>query len=153
MMTKITTKLKRIKPLIFLLILLDKCLKFTEQKNNIKLAIGTISFICLHLTPIVRDRRSWWLLDYCITNFDLGRKEIKVRSTALTNQIADFCKVCKYANLQTNKYKKKGFSFKANSRGRRLSKTHTYNPAISLWQSTTILFESCQVFREQKTPF
>lgn len=79
--------------------LLDKCLKFTEQKEQYTNG-NRNNFIHLFASNanrfgiIVADT-----LDYCITNFDLDEKEIKASiNSAYKNQIADFANFANFAN-------------------------------------------------------
>ena len=81
--------------------LLDKCLHFTEQKQQY--AVGSRNAF-IHLFASNANRYGIYEADtinYCITNFDLEVKEITttIKST-YKNQIADFAK---FANLQTCK--------------------------------------------------
>lgn len=79
--------------------LLDKCLKFTEQKEQYSNG-NRNNFI--HLFSSNANRfgiQEADTLDYCTTNFDLDEKEIKSAvNSAYKNQIADFAKFSDFAN-------------------------------------------------------
>jgi hypothetical protein len=79
--------------------LLDKCLKFTEQKEQYQNG-NRNNFIHLFASNANRfgiDEAD--SLDYCTTNFDLDTREIKnAVNSAYKNQIADFAKFAKFAN-------------------------------------------------------
>ncbi|WP_269684961.1 DUF3987 domain-containing protein [Flavobacterium lacustre] len=83
--------------------LLDKCLKFTEQKEQYFNG-NRNNFI--HLLASNSNRFGIYeedTLDFCMTNFDLDTREIKnAVNSAYKNQIADFAKFAKFANLQTS---------------------------------------------------
>ena len=94
--------------------LLDKCLKFTEQKESYHNG-NRNNFI--HLFASNANRFGIYeedTLDFCATNFDLDEKEIKASiNSAYKNQIADFAKFAIFANkkqtekvLQKNPFKK-----------------------------------------------
>lgn len=79
--------------------LLDKCLKFTEQKEQYQNG-NRNNFI--HLFASNANRFGIYqvdTLDYCTTNFDLDEKEIKASiQSAYKNQSADFAKFADFAN-------------------------------------------------------
>lgn len=79
--------------------LLDKCLKFTEQKEQY--ANGNRNNF-IHLFASNANRFGITeadTLDYCTTNFDLDEKEIKASvQSAYKNQSADFAKFADFAN-------------------------------------------------------
>jgi hypothetical protein len=79
--------------------LLDKCLKFTEQKEQYTNG-NRNNFI--HLFASNANRFGIYeadTLDYCTTNFDLDEKEIKASvQSAYKNQSADFAKFADFAN-------------------------------------------------------
>lgn len=86
--------------------LLDKCLKFTEQKETYQNG-NRNNFMYLFASNanrygIVESDT----LDFCTTNFDLDEKEIiNSVTSAYKNQMADFAKFADFANkpiLQTN---------------------------------------------------
>ena len=79
--------------------LLDKCLKFTEQKEQY--ANGNRNNF-IHLFASNANRfgiNEADTLDYCTTNFDLDEKEIKASvQSPYKNQSADFAKFADFAN-------------------------------------------------------
>lgn len=82
--------------------LLDKCLKFTEQKEQYYNG-NRNNFIHLFASNANRfGINKECTLEFCITNFDLAENEIKTTiNSAYKNQIADFAKFAKFANLQS----------------------------------------------------
>lgn len=131
---------------------LDKCLIFTEQKEQY--AEGNRNnFIYLFASNANRygiDEAQ--TLDYCITNFDLNEKEIKSTvSNVYKNQNDDFAKFAKFAEMQTNE-----FVLKEPSLPTTLAEEEDYlksTPIIpkSVYENLPpILFESCQVFKEPR---
>ena len=86
--------------------LLDKCLKFTEQKEQY--ANGNRNNF-IHLFASNANRfgiNEAETLDYCITNFDLDEKEIKASvQSAYKNQSADFAKFADFANRKPTEQK------------------------------------------------
>lgn len=92
--------------------LLDKCLKFTEQKEQYTNG-NRNNFIHLFASNANRfGITEADTLDYCTTNFDLDEKEIKASvQSAYKNQSADFAKFADFANrkpLQQSTTKPKG---------------------------------------------
>lgn len=79
--------------------LLDKCLKFTEQKEQYTNG-NRNNFIHLFASNANRfGITEADTLDYCTTNFDLDEKEIKASvQSAYKNQSADFAKFADFAN-------------------------------------------------------
>jgi hypothetical protein len=132
--------------------LLNKCLKFTEQKEQYFNG-NRNNFI--HLLASNANRFGIYeadTLDYCITNFDLDEKEIKAAvHSAYKNLIADFAKFAKFANLQniavdSNNPIKKAI----------IHDNEEYLKATPLIPQSVydnlppILFESCRVFTEPR---
>jgi hypothetical protein len=151
--TKITTKVEKDKtPNLSIDDLLDKCLKFTEQKEQYQTG-NRNNFIYLFASNTNRfgiDEAD--VLDYCITNFDLGEKEINSSvNSAYKNQIADFAKYAKYANLKTNEVVTKKDSVLKPIVEEEDYLKHTPIIPQSVYDNLPpILFESCQVFRENR---
>lgn len=92
--------------------LLDKCLKFTEQKEQYQNG-NRNNFIHLFASNANRfGITEADTLDYCTTNFDLDEKEIKASvQSAYKNQSADFAKFADFANrkpIQQSTAKPKG---------------------------------------------
>jgi len=79
--------------------LLEKCLKFTEQKEQYTNG-NRNNFIHLFASNANRfGITEADTLDYCTTNFDLDEKEIKASvQSAYKNQSADFAKFADFAN-------------------------------------------------------
>ncbi len=129
--------------------LLDKCLKFTEKKEQYHNG-NRNNFI--HLFASNSNRFGIYeadTLDYCTTNFDLDEKEIKSAvNSAYKNQSADFAKFAKSANLQA-----KEVVVKNSNKSDIIPKEEDYlktTPIIpqSVYDNLPpILFESCQVFK------
>ena len=129
--------------------LLDKCLKFTEQKEQYHNG-NRNNFI--HLFASNGNRfgiEETDVLEYCVTNFDLDEKEIKTAvNSAYKNQSADFAKFAKFANLQT-----KEVLVKNNNNSKVIPEEEDYlktTPIIpqSVYDNLPpILFESCNVFK------
>jgi hypothetical protein len=132
--------------------LLDKCLKFTEQKEQYQNG-NRNNFIHLFASNANRfgiDEAD--TLDYCITNFDLEEREIKnAVKSAYKNQIADFAKFAKFANLQTTET-----VIKMDSVVKSIVEEEDYlkqTPIIpqSVYDNLPpILFESCKAFKEPR---
>ena len=132
--------------------LLDKCLKFTEQKEQYHNG-NRNNFI--HLFASNSNRFGIYeadTLDYCTTNFDLDEKEIKTAvNSAYKNQSTDFAKFAKFAkfaNLQT-----KEVIVKSSDKSNIIPEEEDYlktTPIIpqSVYENLPpILFESCKVFK------
>lgn len=132
--------------------LLDKCLKFTEQKEQY-LNGNRNNFI--HLFSSNANRFGIYeadTLNYCITNFDLDEKEIKnAVNSAYKNQSADFAKFAKFANLQTDEtVTKKDSVLKPVIEEEDYLKTTPIIPQSVYDNLPPILFESCQAFKEPR---
>jgi hypothetical protein len=132
--------------------LLDKCVKFTEQKEQYHKG-NRNNFI--HLFASNSNRFGICeedALDYCITNFDLDEKEIKTAvNSAYKNQIADFAKFAKFANLQTIDTVKKDLPrYNVIPDEEDYLKTTPLIPQSVYDNLPPILFEACQVFTEPR---
>lgn len=132
--------------------LLDKCLKFTEQKEQYHNG-NRNNFI--HLFASNGNRfgiKETDVLEYCVTNFDLDEREIKnAVNSAYKNQSADFAKFAKFANLQTKEVVVK------NSTNRNVIpeeedylKSTPIIPQSVYDNLPPILFESCKAFKEPR---
>lgn len=131
--------------------LLDKCLKFTEQKEqyfngNRNNFIFLFSCSANKFGIYEED-----VLNFCLNNFDLDEKEIKATiNSTYKNQSADFAKYANFANLQS--------SAKANDIGTENSfeeyedclKATPIIPQSVYDNLPPILFESCQVFTQER---
>jgi hypothetical protein len=131
--------------------LLDKCQKFTEQKEqyyNGNRNNFIFLFTCNANKFGIYEEDT---LSYCINNFDLEEKEIKATvNSTYKNQSADFAKFAKFANLQSS----------TNENG--ISKENSFDNDEDCLKATPIipqtvyenlppiLFESCQVFKEAR---
>jgi hypothetical protein len=84
--------------------LLDKCLKFSEQKESYQVG-NRNNFIHLFASNANRfGIHESDTLNYCTTNFDLDVKEIKTAvQSAYKNQSADFAKFADFANRKSDK--------------------------------------------------
>ena len=134
--------------------LLDKCLKFTEQKEfyyNGNRNNFIYLFSCNANRFGIHENDT---LNYCINNFDLNESEIKatVKST-YRNQYADFAKFAKFANLadlqSSSKIKIKSIEKNSEYHEDCLKKTPLI-PQSVYDNLPPILFESCQVFTQER---
>lgn len=131
--------------------LLDKCLKFTEQKEQYYNG-NRNNFIHLYASNANRfGINQEDTLDYCVTNFDLTDSEIKNSvNSAYKNQIADFAKFAKFANLQSNNPETRT-AIQNNSHDEEDYLKNTPIIPQSVYDNLPpILFESCQAFRESR---
>ena len=132
--------------------LLDKCLHFTEQKQQY--AVGSRNAF-IHLFASNANRYGIYEADtinYCITNFDLEVKEITttIKST-YKNQIADFAKFAKFANLQSAvQEEKKDAVVKPIEEEEEYLKNTPTIPQSVYDNLPPILFESCKAFKEAR---
>ncbi|MGZ9676146.1 DUF3987 domain-containing protein [Flavobacterium sp. GNP001] len=132
--------------------LLDKCLKFTENKEQYQNG-NRNNFIHLFASNANRfgiDELN--TLDYCVTNFDLAEREIKnAVHSAYKNQIADFAKFAKFANLQSTETVNTNNPIiqSAVEEEDYLKSTPTI-PQTVYDNLPPILFESCQAFKEPR---
>lgn len=132
--------------------LIEKCLKFTEQKDQYYKG-NRNNFIHLFANNLNRfGICEEDALDYCITTFDLNEKEIKTAvNSAYKNQIADFAKFAKFANLQTEEP-----DLKNSINGRVIPEEEDYLKTTPLIPQSVydhlppILFESCKAFKEAR---
>lgn len=132
--------------------ILDKCLKFTEQKEQYYNG-NRNNFI--HLFASNANRFGIYqenALEYCVTNFDLAENEIKMAiNSAYKNQSADFAKFAKFANMQTSEA-----VINKNSVSKPIPEEEDYlksTPTIpqSVYDNLPpILLESCQVFKASR---
>ncbi|MBC7524454.1 MAG: DUF3987 domain-containing protein [Flavobacterium sp.] len=128
--------------------LLDKCLKFTEQKDQYYSG-NRNNFIFLfscnaNKFGISKDDT----LNYCINNFDLDESEIitTVNST-FKNQSADFAK---FANLQSSNTSNIITTENSFDDYEDCLKTTPTIPLSVYENLPPILFESCQVFKNER---
>ena len=131
--------------------LLDKCLKFTEQKEQYYNG-NRNNFIFLfscnaNKFGIYEDDT----LNYCINNFDLEEREIKATvNSTYKNQSADFAKFAKFANMQSSKTDNiintdNNFDdYEDCLKGTPIIPQSVYD------NLPPILFESCQVFTQER---
>ncbi len=131
--------------------LLDKCLKFTEQKEQYHNG-NRNNFI--HLFGCNANRygiSEAETLDYCITNFDLTENEIKTTiSSVYKNQSVDFAKFAKFANLQSETPKLSAVTKKEVDSEEDYLKTTPIIPHSVYDNLPPILMESCKAFPEQR---
>ena len=132
--------------------ILDKCLKFTENKEQYQNG-NRNNFVHLFANNANRfgiDELN--TLDYCVTNFDLAEREIKnAVHSAYKNQIADFAKFAKFANLQSTETVNINNPIiqSAVEEEDYLKSTPTIPQAV-YDNLPPILFESCQAFKEPR---
>ena len=131
--------------------LLDKCLKFTENKEqyyNGNRNNFIFLFSCNANKYGIYEEDT---LNFCLNNFDLDEKEIKATVTSTyRNQSADFAKYANFANLQS--------SVLANDTSIESSfedyedclKATPIIPQSVYDNLPPILFESCQVFPQER---
>lgn len=126
---------------------LDKCLKFTEQKEQYYKG-NRNNFIYLFSSNANRfgiDRET--TLEYCLSNFDLGEKEIKQTVYGVYRlQFADFAKFAKFAELQSNKVVKQNNEDVSDD----ILKNTPLIPQSVYDNLPPILYESCRVFKEPR---
>jgi len=131
--------------------LLDKCLKFTEQKEQY-FEGNRNNFI--HLFASNANRFGIYqedTLNFCLSNFDLQTKEIESTvKSAYKHQSADFAKFAKFANMQS--------SLSINE----LNTENSFDDYEDCLKATPIipqsvydnlppiLFESCQAFTQER---
>ena len=128
--------------------LLDKCLKFTEEKEQYTPG-NRNNFV--HLFASNANRFGIFesdTLNFCITNFDLDEKEITttVKST-YKNQSADFAKFAKFANLQSEQ-NETSLNKEIIIDEEDVLKTTPLIPQSVYDNLPPILFECCKVFKE-----
>ena len=131
--------------------LLDKCLKFTEQKEqyyNGNRNNFIFLFTCNANKFGIYEEDT---LNYCINNFDLEEREIKATvNSTYKNQSADFAKFAKFANMQSSKTDSiintdNIFNdYEDCLKGTPIIPQSVYN------NLPPILFESCQVFTQER---
>ena len=131
--------------------LLDKCLKFTEQKEqyyNGNRNNFIFLFTCNANKFGIYEEDT---LSYCINNFDLEEREIKATvNSTYKNQSADFAKFAKFANMQSSKTDSiintdNIFNdYEDCLKGTPIIPQSVYN------NLPPILFESCQVFTQER---
>jgi hypothetical protein len=131
--------------------LLDKCLKFTEQKEQYFNG-NRNSFIHLFASNANRyGIHKEDTLDFCITNFDLDEKEITATiNSTYKNQSADFAKFAKFANLQSSSEVKVTTKEKTFEEYEVCLKTTPTIPQSVYDNLPPILFENCQVFKQER---
>ena len=127
--------------------LLDKCLKFTEQKEQYYKGNRNNFIFLFSCNANKFGIYEEDTLIFCVTNFDLEEKEIKTTVTnTYKNQIADFAKFAMSANVQTIE------TSVINSTENEIPEEEDYlksTPIIpqSVYDNLPpILFESCKVF-------
>jgi hypothetical protein len=131
--------------------LLEKCLKFTEQKEQYYNG-NRNNFIFLfscnaNKFGIYEDDT----LNYCINNFDLEEREIKATvNSTYKNQNADFAKFAKFANMQSSTTANDISTENSLDNDEDCLKATPIIPQSVYENLPPILFESCQVFKEAR---
>lgn len=131
--------------------LLDKCLKFTEQKEQYYNG-NRNNFIFLfscnaNKFGIYEDDT----LNYCINNFDLEEREIKATvNSTYKNQSADFAKYANFANMQSSKTDSVINTDSSFDDYEDCLKATPTIPQSVYDNLPPILFESCQVFMQER---
>jgi hypothetical protein len=130
--------------------LLDKCLKFTENKEqyyNGNRNNFIFLFSCNANKFGIYEEDT---LNYCINNFDLEEREIKATvNSTYRNQSADFAKYANFANLQSKITNENSLENSLENYEDCL-KTTPIIPQSVYDNLPPILFESCQVFKEDR---
>lgn len=132
--------------------LLDKCLKFTKQKEQYYNG-NRNNFI--HLLANNGNRfgiQESAILEFCLTNFDLDEKEIKNTITSVyKTQNTDFAMFAKYAGQQTVETNKKDLTDNnVVSEEEDVLKSTPVIPQSVYDNLPPILFESCKVFSDER---
>jgi hypothetical protein len=132
--------------------ILDKCLKFTEQKEQYSEG-NRNNFIYLFASNANRfGINEDDTLNFCTTNFDLKTREIEsaVRS-AYKHQSADFAKFAKFANLQSSLINTTVVNTENTFDDYEDCLKATPIIPLSVYENLPpILFESCQVFKNER---
>lgn len=132
--------------------LLDKCLKFTEEKEQYYNG-NRNNFIHLFASNANRfGINKECTLEFCITNFDLDENEIKTTINSVYKiQIADFAKFAKFANLQSvDTITKNNSVVKPIEDEEDYLKNTPIIPQSVYDNLPPILFESCKVFTQER---
>ena len=129
----------------------DKCLKFTEIKQLYHKG-NRNNFIHLFTSNANRfGINQDDTLDFCITNFDLAECEIRATvQSVYKNQIDDFAKFAKFANLQNDTFNSINESEGSNEEEGDYLKNTPKIPLSVYDNLPPILLESCQVFKENR---
>jgi hypothetical protein len=131
--------------------LLDKCLKFTEQKEQYYNG-NRNNFIFLfscnaNKFGIYEDDT----LNYCLNTFDLDEKETKATvNSTYKNQSTDFAKFAKFANLQSATIENTETKENSFEEYEDCLKTTPTIPQSVYDNLPPILNESCQVFKQER---
>ena len=131
--------------------LLDKCLKFTEQKEqyyNGNRNNFIFLFTCNANKFGIYEEDT---LSYCINNFDLEEREIKATvNSTYKNQSADFAKYANFANMQSSKTDNVINTKSSFDDYEDCLKSTPIIPQSVYDNLPPILFESCQVFMQER---
>lgn len=131
--------------------LLDKCLKFTEQKEqyyNGNRNNFIFLFTCNANKFGIYEEDT---LSYCINNFDLEEREIKATvNSTYKNQSADFAKYANFANMQSSKTDSVINTESSFDDYEDCLKSTPIIPQSVYDNLPPILFESCQVFIQER---
>ena len=131
--------------------LLDKCLKFTENKeqyHNGNRNNFIFLFSCNANKFGIYEEDT---LNYCINNFDLEEREIKATvSSTYKNQSNDFATFAKFANLQSTESNSQSSSEDNLDFEEDFLKTTPLIPQSVYDALPPILLESCTVFKEPR---
>lgn len=131
--------------------LLDKCLKFTENKEqyyNGNRNNFIFLFSCNANKFGIYEEDT---LNYCINNFDLDEKEIKATvNSTYRNQSADFAKYANFANMQSSKTDSIINTENNFDDYEDCLKATPIIPQSVYDNLPPILFESCQAFTQER---
>lgn len=131
--------------------LLDKCLKFTEQKEqyyNGNRNNFIFLFSCNANKYGIYEEDT---LNFCLNNFDLEEKEIKATiNSTYRNQSADFAKYANFANLQSSATANEISTENSFEDYEDCLKATPTIPQSVYDNLPPILFESCQVFTHDR---
>lgn len=131
--------------------LLDKCLKFTEQKEQYYNGNRNNYIYQLACNANKYGINQEETLDFCLNNFDLTESEIKSSiNSAYKNQIADFANFANFANLQTDKGKKTKLIEQNSGLEEDFLKTTPMIPMSVYENLPPILFEGSKAFTNSR---
>ena len=131
--------------------LLDKCLKFTENKEQYQNGNRNTFIFLFSCNANKFGIYEEDTLNYCINNFDLEEREIKATvSSTYKNQSNDFATFAKFANLQSAENGSQSSSEDNLDFEEDFLKTTPLIPQSVYDALPPILLESCTVFKEPR---
>jgi hypothetical protein len=128
--------------------LLDKCLNFTEQKEQYNVGNRNNFIFLFSCNANKFGIYEEDTLSYCLNNFDLEEKEIKATvNSTYKNQSTDFAKFANFANLQSATIENTEAKENSFEEYEDCLKTTPTIPQSVYDNLPPILFESCKVFK------